>query len=394
VNIFGNHQRDNLTEIETGQGSSWLPSWLDKFLVGPFAGALTAVITVLAGATFQDDILTTVLHPWPLYPMFLWKASIFWLTIILVALLMGGTQFARANAAKRARARVDTQVGNLESLVHRIESLPPESFLSRYQELLRQAGSSTFLVLAGQATRQQIESAIRNVLGAIVELARDYDKRIDEAIYAANVMLFRSDGNLEAPAPVSFGALTMPHPEHDGVLELIPALSTTTANADLGPDMDVAPLLIQIPKNKASTMDRNLNPRFPVLPGAAWAFVYCEYAGFPTIAQLDEWLEHKCSASQELIKGIRDYFASGAGKNIKSFASMPILPPSRAAHRLPLGVLNLHSDRDALLAIKGGERFGPLLEPFRLLLSLLLTLRMAHLQPGLGADETTQKKKD
>ena len=118
----------------------------------------------------------------------------------------------------------------------------------------------------------------------------------------------------------------------------------------------------------------------PVLPGAAWAFVHREFAGFDTIEKLDRWLEERCSAAGQNKERIRQYFRQGGtGAHIQSFASMPLLalgPASDSAR--PLGVLNLHSEQPGLAAERGGDRLSPLMEPFRMMLSILLTVRGAY----------------
>jgi hypothetical protein len=205
-------------------------------------------------------------------------------------------------------------------------------------------------------------------------------------------MIFRADWKLETEHPVFFGKSAIPHPDFDGVLELVLALSTTSAQPGFGPDPAVAPLLIHVPRDKDPVQVDGLRRLFPVLPGAAWAFVYNEYAGFPSIGLLDEWLDNRCSAEKHLIEQIRDYFRTGPGRNIRGIASMPIPAATKDAHlEKPVAVLNLHSDREGLLVQKGGERFGPLLEPFRLLLSILLAKRMAQLSAKVVNDLPEQE---
>jgi hypothetical protein len=365
----------------------------EKVLLCPWVSGVIAAVTILAGAEasfFTDDIKTShIFLPFSKADTFSLTATVFWLAVYAVTLLLGGTQWAQNRAAARARTEMVTQATKLESLVRRLESLPPETYLARHQETLRRAMSS---VIAGISSTQvhETEAAIRNVLGAVLELARQYDKCNDNTPYCANIMLFRQGGKVEAENPTSLPNVEPNHPDYDGCLELVPSLSTTTSQSDFSSDPDIFPFVMHIPKNKEPARDENFMLKFPVLPGAPWSFVYKEYAGFPTILELNEWLRMKCSVETAVQEAIRTHFSTGNGKRIRSFSSMPILALTPDVANSPaLGVLNIHMYDEGLLEEKGGERFSPLLEPFRLILSILLTVR----QEKLSSDKSISKEK-
>ncbi len=358
-------------------------SRLERFFLAWWTGAITAVVTILAGAAssfYSDEIQYTFLTIWVPGRTFAVKSSVFWLLVVIAGLMLGGSQWARAQAAARARRQVDAQVLRLESAVHRIESLPPESFLGSHQEALRHAAKSTLIaMLSPGGTVDDFDVAIRNVLATIIELAGSYDSRADNVVYAANIMVYRPDGRLDASdSHIKLLPVEQGHPDYVGALELIPSLSTTSTSPTSEGDPSVASLVLPIPKNVEPTKDRELRDRYPVLPGAPWAFVYREYVGFPTITELDGWLTQRSSAATADTEAVRAYFRDGAGRNIRSFASMPLNPVTMSEKELPVGVLNLHSDHEGLLATEGGARFAPLLEPFRMLLSILVVQRMAR----------------
>lgn len=365
---------------------------IEKGLLHPAIGGATAVLTVMAGAMasfWQKDIETNLVL-WPLInaSAISVKASLFWLSVFGVGGLLGGAQWATRRQSDRAQAEAKAQVQSLRETVNRVESLPPEDFLGRYQTLMRNAARSTVVGFDAPGDRTILDPAIRNILAAILELARSYDSAVPGSTYAANIMLYRPDRPIEAAKPVEVIENAVGNLEFDGVLELVRSLSTSSHLTDNGPDQAVAELIIPIPRKTDPTRSKNLSELHPVLPGAAWAFVYKEFAGFATIDKLDEWLELRSSAASDRKESVRSYFRiGGAGARISSFASRPLLEPGTESEMdKPLGVLNLHSDRPGLLAVRGGDRFSPLLEPFCMMLSILLVLRRAA-PPPVGGEK-------
>ena len=355
--------------------------FLEEWLLKPATGGAAAVLTVMAGAFasfFQREIETNLVPwPWTNAALISWKATTFWFSVFAVGFLLGGSQWAQSRQNRRGRAELD-------SAIRRIESLPPENFLAEYQALLRRASNSVLLGATQSDGINSTDKAIRNVLHAIIGVARAYDTAPQTAIYAANVMLYRPERPVEAEKTVALVDHVVGNPEYDGLLELVQSLSTSERETDLGPDRNVSALIVPVPKKISPVRGKNMVELHPVLPGAAWAFVHREFAGFDTIEKLDRWLEERCSAAAENKERIRAYFRQGGeGAYIRSFASMPILAlgPAGDSER-PLGVLNLHSEQPGLAAERGGDRLSPLMEPFRMMLSILLTARRAYFPAG------------
>lgn len=369
-------------------------SWTERVFLWPLFGGVTTVVGVIAGllgAHYDKDVFEATLWiPWRSPAnMFAPGPTLFLSFTIAFGYFFSGTLKAQSKSANRARAELNQQAAHLEDLVRRLESLPPEDFLANYQTALRSATNSLVGAFGEFGNIEPIEKAIRNILGAVLELVGKYDRSSDSATYSANIMLFRASEATEQATLVYATDTTPLHPDHDGCLELVTTLSTTTKTAEFGPDVSVPPLCLPLPKDKQATRDKMLNARYSVMPGAPWAYVHKEFVGFPTIQMLDEWLDTTSSLDTKTMEDLRLYFKTGEGRNIHSFISMPLLDVGNK--ELAVGVLNLHSDRTGLLEEKGAERFSPLLEPFRLLLSILIAVReQARLskQPKTGENIT------
>lgn len=352
----------------------------DKFeqvLLQPWIGAVGTVSTVLAGSLasfFTNDIKE---HYWPVIFVgnFSFNATLFWVLIVLIGMIIHGTQWAQNRASARARKQLDSQVGTLNLTVRRLESLPPEDFLTVYQELVRRATAVTIAVTSTK-TLQDIEQGIRNVLGAILEVTQKYDGTNDGTEYHANIMMFRPLNATESACPAFLpNCREKNHPDYEGCLELVVPLSTTTNKEGFEADSSLEPVALLIPTDTTPTRNKDLAEKHPMLPGAPWSFVKKEFAGFTAITELSEWLEAQGSMDEKTKHDVRFYFSEGQGKDISSFVSMPLLGLADAADDVPLGVLNLHSNHVGIAGVKGAERLSPLLEPFRQLLSILVIVR-------------------
>jgi len=217
------------------------------------------------------------------------------------------------------------------------------------------------------------------VLGAILETARDFDKS-PEAIYFGNVMIWRPKGEgIEAISPLHIVPFIQGDPRVAGVIELIPELSTSTLDEnEYNKDSNIKPIVFQIPSDPTPVFDGRMMLKYPILPCAPLAFVNKVFASYENIAKLFLWLDTKCGLDAITIDKIRNYFHTGDGKHIRSFGSIPILLPSEDADKSdddPIGILNLHSTQENILEDNGQTLFAPLLEPFLMLLSILILKR-------------------
>jgi hypothetical protein len=379
----------------------------ERFFSSEIIAALIAILTILSGleiALWTKEIQDSMLAPfWK--GEFDGKSTVFWLQVLLIGLLFWQSLVAQSRKAQRAAHALQVgvsetkstsealkiQIEEIQKVATRIESLPPESFLSDYKEITRRAMRSAMLAIASRGGHlQEVDDAIRNVLGAILSLALKYDRQRSGAIYSANIMLLREDWILETKTPFSFRDLTFSkgNPAFPRALELIPSLSTSSESDRFEPEKDLKALVIPIPKEVAPVLDSQKRQRYPVLPGAPWSFVYREFASFPTIALLSQWLDERSSASEEDRAAIREHFEKGAGSAIKSFVSMPIDDSAPSGETPPvLGVLNIHSSSVDILGVKGSERFAPLVEPLLGCLTVLINLRFDVQSQAVTAGE-------
>lgn len=346
---------------------------LEAIFLKPWFGGITAVTTVMAGAFasfFTNEIKSFELSA---------PSVFFWLAVCLTGISLSGASWAQNRSARRERRALQSETKELKSetsalkeAVHRIESLPPEGFLAEYQVILGPAFRSTLVIHSTGCNVADAEQAIRNVLGGILELAKSYDKAPATTTYGANIMLYRQCHGGDGRFDHRLIEAGHNHPDYDGYLQVASNLSTTTTVSAFARDPNIVDLAIHIPKNRSQLVTDDGKTKSPVVPGAPWALVYKEFASFTSISTLDSWLAERCSVDEAVKARVKAYFRQGAGKHIKSFACMPIFALGAEDEAGCVGILNIHSSQEGLLVEKGGERFAPLMEPFRQLLSILL----------------------
>jgi hypothetical protein len=335
----------------------------------PWLWIVTAVCPVAAGALasfFPDRIKVGYYSAlWP-QTSFDGVATAFWGAVALAGLSFGIGQWAQSRAG-----------ANLRTMVRRLQTLPPGGFLDSFREAFQvSARQSLLMVVSDDVSLPAIDQAIRNVLGAIVEVARDFDEQ-GSACYGANLMIWRKQGEpFESLEPCHVLPYHASDPAVSGHLELVVELSTTTAlrGNDYAVDPSVVPLVLPIPWDHAKLQDARTRSRDPVIPGAPQAFVHGELVVFESVQAYISWLDDQSSRGLEVVNPLKEYFLRGQGKAIKSFASRPIVSVNPTVGRY--AVLNLHSDQENLLVDSGQTLFAPLIEPFCFLLALLLDERM------------------
>lgn len=156
-----------------------------------------------------------------------------------------------------------------------------------------------------------------------------------------------------------------------GVLDLHAELSTTTKTKQPDPDDSLKPFALAVPRIQA---DDDLKKK-DLLPGAPFSF----QTGKPQLFVNATDLLNDAKAfnfTPQAIKMISDYFASDEGANVRSFMSMPIPSPSLQPGALPIGVLNVHRNKEGLFSEQGNKKgielFAPLAMPFAVILARLL----------------------
>ncbi|ALM81600.1 hypothetical protein [Bordetella sp. N] len=339
----------------------------------PWLWVVTGLCPVTAGALasfFPERIKAgTFAAFWPgIY--FDWVATLFWLAIVLTGFSFGLTQLSQSRAG-----------ASLRTMVRRLQTLPPSGFLNSFGDAYHQAAAQTLLVTVGpEPSLPQINHAIRNVLGAVVEVAKDFDEQ-SKATYGANLMIWRPLGErFECTKLLVLRSYGTNNPALLGHLELVPALSTTTEliSSQYSEDKKITALLMPVPIDQSMQRDCHGFTRDPLIPGAPQAFARGEMFLFSSVEDYRRWLDEYSSQGLDTVNALKDYFDL-AGGHIRSFGSRPIISPD--AKQEVIAVLNIHSDRENLLQDGGPAMFAPLVEPFCFLLATLLRRRSMLLSP-------------
>ena len=366
-----------------------------RFTSSPAFGGVTTLVIVLAGAAaslFTEGIRVNV-----------WGipdgdsrlgAVLFCLLAAAAVFLLFLNQRGLFRESDGAHVELTEALGRLDNAVKRLNTLPSEDFLPAYKDQYAEALAATTIVLLDPRTEVgDVERAIRAVLAALVDTAKDYDNANKDTVYAASVMLFRRNSTPCAIDGMQDLIKISPDSvDHAGVLELVPTLSTSSA-ARGGVDQETRPISLPIPCDTTDLFDHKTETdRSPVIPGAPAAYLHGSYEAFASIKILLNRLEDT-SIDRKQVEAIRRYFVNGPGQHIRSFVSLPILPlglqgssarsksPPGAAPRTDLsptsalGVLNLHSVRPGLLADNGEHLFAPLMSTFAALVGILIVRR-------------------
>ena len=319
------------------------------------------------------------------------RAAIFWTSVVLFAVLF----FFRQWWDDISRDRLATTASRVEDGTERIQALvrtmPPKASQAQLAQMVGGAYRGVARVLPRKRqpglTREDLAGLIRVLLNSMARLAMIYDDQPltaeGPAVYSANVMLFVPRPSV-GPFPVDVvAALRFHPPEYDlarllGALVLRPELSATSADvADLpGPDLDVPAIALPVPTEPLR------DGRWNCLPGAPKAFLTEQVDGYDDAGTLAEWCERKGNFPPSVVSELRDYFATGDGRGVRSFISRPLL----TLDQRKLGVLNLHSSRTNVLG-DADERmpaFLGMLTPLFLELQSALEI-LDEFEPGVRA---------
>lgn len=303
-----------------------------------------------------------------------------WGFYALALVVIGSTVVAqRAQDAKREREdlrRGEAErelIGATGKLQQLVETLPPTTFLSSFAATDNACRNVLVDVLYARASGalpvEKVKEAIRTVLGGVAELVQIFENSPTETVYAANVMVFRPGKPLRelphaerrkweeelafGPGPISLDLL-------EGVLELLPELSTTTARERNQPD-ELAPLKLPVPVGSEQRVRHAEHRPWRVLPGAPYAWVRKKWVAYPSQSTLLDWCRSKGAFTDDVLGAIRAYFESPAGRSVQAFASLPFPPGTEGD---PIGVLNVHCNQPGLFAGRDPVRhLFPLLNP-------------------------------
>ncbi|MFL5386622.1 MAG: hypothetical protein ACJ8GN_29330 [Longimicrobiaceae bacterium] len=318
----------------------------------------------------------------------LWGA---WGFYLLAAVVVVSTVVAqRAQDTKRERedqrraAAERALIDATDRLQRLVETLPPPTFLSSFaatdnacREVLADV---LYARAAGALPPERVKDAIRTVLGGVAELVRIFENAPSEGVYAANLMIFRPAEPLRNlpraerehwERSLSFGLSPLSLDLLEGVLELVPELSTTTTRQGNAPDV-LEPLRLAVPVRNERRVGHGKRLLWRVLPGAPLAWVRKKWTIYPSQAALLDWCRRKGAFPGHVVEAVRRYFESPAGASVQAFASLPF-PPGTGDE--PVGVLNVHSTQPGLFSGRDPVRhLFPLLNPILWIIRDLIQL--------------------
>jgi len=362
----------NKSEWIEGATAHWWFAGLTA-AVGAFAGLL--------GSVYSTDIKNAFPFIFDDGPI-IWVAIGFWSALALFGVMVGLNFRGQALATTRQVDRLQEETQVLERLVR---TLPPENFLERFQTAFEQAYASKRRANGSEATSEELLSAIQTNVGAIAFLARVFAGDHDDALFAANLMLYSpisEFGDVEL-ANLSGKIRFLGEQNLDlrkalsGLLILDPETAMVVSAKTKGHDATMIELVLPVP----ATPRRAYGKLSGVLPGAPEAFVNPDglsaYLDTETLASYcrDNGLFHPCVADE-----LDAYFGNPPGNEVKSFFSLSIPSPNdinRGSSCGPIGVLNVHSNKKGLLGDKDIALFLPLVRPFILDIAGLLVDRKA-----------------
>lgn len=351
--------------ITGGMGSIWSPEIRSAF---PFAASPTG----------------------PLSPL----ACVFWASAFVSGILYFLHQFANGLLQERVQKKLLDRTKELEEV---LRSMPPVNFLEDFAELTSNADTIIEVCTREDTDADTIHRGVRQILGSVSTLAQAFDGDHRDCLYSANIMLYEpvdglESGNMEQlQSSLIFADDAVAIERLAGVLRLMPALSTTSADATAGPDLSLNELTLPVPNS--ITVDG----RFIVLPGAPLAVA----TGQPDLCidtkDLHVWCEQHGDFTAAVRNRIRHHFTEGQGRNVRSFISIPLFGrmddggPDTASGAI--AVLNIHSDRVGMLKSSGtrGGQFVPILRPFLISLTKLIE---ALVDTDVEAEGDVQAKDD
>lgn len=171
----------------------------ENYLINPLLGAITSVVGVLIGVigslypeAIKQTFLKFCLESRCVLSFDTLISVSFWFCVILFGLLFWGVQWAQMKKANSATQEITTQSVELQELVTRLLTLPPEGFLEKFQELYNTAFViSQSVLLKENATKEEIEHCVRYVLGSLAALVKSFDGDPQNIIYNANIMVYK-----------------------------------------------------------------------------------------------------------------------------------------------------------------------------------------------------------
>ena len=279
----------------------------------------------------------------------------------------------RSTAETLLIGQSDDLLRETEELRQLVRSMPPTNFLDVYGiqlELCHRTHIDAYGVRSDEAGAvDEIAAMTRFILRAIGKVFAVYDNAAGAAI-GVNIMLFLGPNRVELP--LDFAPDDLALEELEGALVTDPRLSARTDRDGGDPDPDLAELRLPVPRRRFIQVEGRQYRC--VLPGAPFAWTERTTVAYASQAELLAWCDEECALPPAVHLAMQGYLRS-VGRAVQSFVSLPLIPRGGS---VPIGVLNVHSDRAGLLEDRRpDEKLHALLKPLLALVVDMLELLSA-----------------
>jgi hypothetical protein len=307
------------------------------------------------------------------------RARWFYAFASLFAVSFGVTLWSQTRAADRASSEMDAQTRELGRAVVRLQTLPPAGFLKAYEEIIPLSLRRWFIhSLTMNLSETAIVQYIQTQLVGVLDLVKYFGKA-EHGGWSCNVMILRPTTTLQPDKRADLETIMRfcePEAALDkmfGALEYLPQLSASQdrQGKPLCPDRSHQERFC-LPVPQPDT--RRGEPALPArtLPGAPKAVLTRQSQAFKGKVDEDAFM-----ASRYVTEGVKEEWLKTYRDDIRivSFMSFPILDGASAgSNGLPIGVLNVHADREVEDLVEKMQVLYPLITPILGSLSVLLKL--------------------
>jgi len=328
----------------------------------PIVAAVLALLAPLAGlwvaahsSSIKEDTARVVPSPdWT----FLGVHADVWVFILMLGTL--GFGFALNKWAEAVGTR-DRQV-RLEDSIRVVATLGLERAAAQFKASVATSYNLSLSVFRQDVTKAEIATAIRDVLTMLSNFIKELDQAPTFASYRCSIFLMHTE--LDKLTPVRRAELLdeakkiFPKEwpaQLTGILELRPELSTAPTN-----HVRILPIPLEAEISVKGVM------RPTVWPGAPYSAAKREYQVFRSIADIDEWCV-KANYADSLRERIAEYFATGEGASVKSFATVPVEIGSQM-----VGVISIERSTPGILPAERHQIFLSIATPLILYTGQLL----------------------
>jgi GAF domain-containing protein len=331
------------------------------------AAILTALLALVGviGGIYPDDIkgsFSSILTPkfdWtvPFFHGFSsdlpWGAKLFWIALTISTIYFAIRQWA-----------VDSvQSESTKKLQDLIKTMPPTDLMDEYSDSVEECYRFTIAAIyqANPPVRNDVVNSTQAILRWVASTAWAYDRRKRNARYAANIMLYRPVGLVDATSArvksLLIHEVSFDFGQWKGLLYLNPELSSSTDAA--GKDASLAEFALPVPLHLRKRV--GAREMLKALPGAPIAIETGVSDYYRDTWTIKDWFQTEADFTAEQQEKLSSYFTDTQTK-VRSFLSIPLYDAGQQA----FAVLNIHSDQVDMLGASDDSiaQFVCLIQPF------------------------------